>query len=227
MVHATANRASVCAPPPDERGLNQIIAEDLVTKGWSVQPGYFPATLTDALLDDMRAQDRAGNLNIAAIGRDKKADIVTTIRNDRTLWLTGQSEAPWMFLSVMERLRMDLNARLFMGLFEYEAHYALYPPCGFYKKHVDSFRGARNRVVSTVTYLTPDWTEPDGGHLVLFDQKDEEREIARILPAAGTLAVFLSEDIPHEVLPPARERASIAGWFRCNNSGSGKVDPLR
>jgi SM-20-related protein len=149
------------------------------------------------------------------------------VRNDRTLWLTGQSEAPFMFLSVMEQLREDLNARLFMGLFEYEAHYALYPPGGFYKKHLDSFRGARNRIVSTVTYLTPGWTESDGGHLVLYDGQDDTQETARILPQAGTLAVFLSEDVPHEVLPPARERASIAGWFRCNNSTSDKIDPLR
>ena len=56
---------------------------------------------------------------------------------------------------------------------------------------------------------------------------DENKEIARILPRAGTLVTFLSEDVPHEVLPPARERASIAGWFRCNTSTSASIDPLR
>jgi SM-20-related protein len=196
-------------------------------KGWSVQPDYFSPELVSALLDDMQEQDRAGKMAAAAVGRQNGGWVDTEVRNDRTLWLTGRTEAPWHFLSQMETLRRDLNAALYMGLFEYEAHYALYPAGGFYKKHRDSLVGQRNRLISTATYLTPDWQESDGGHLVLYAPDDENREITRVLPRAGTLAVFLSEDIPHEVLPPGRERASIAGWFRCNNSTSGKVDPLR
>ena len=34
------------------------------------------------------------------------------------------------------------------------------------------------------------------------------------LPQAGTLALFLSADMPHEVLPATRERLSLTGWFR-------------
>lgn len=220
----TAWSPSVDPALPDLSGLNEAIAADLLQQGWSVQPDYFPASLTDALLDDLAAQDRAGRMAVAGIGRGAGVD--GAIRNDRTLWLSGRAEAPWMFLSVMERLRADLNRRLFMGLFEYEAHYALYEAGGFYRKHIDSLHGARNRMVSTVTYLTPGWTDSDAGHLVLYDAAAHDREVARVLPRAGTLAVFLSEDVPHEVLPPARARASIAGWFRCNNSGSGKIDPL-
>ena len=40
-----------------------------------------------------------------------------------------------------------------------------------------------------------------------------------VRPEFGTLAVFLSEDIPHEVIPARRERFSIAGWHRCNDRG--------
>lgn len=35
-----------------------------------------------------------------------------------------------------------------------------------------------------------------------------------VLPQAGTLALFLSGDMPHEVLPATRERRSLTGWFR-------------
>jgi SM-20-related protein len=101
---------------------------------------------------------------------------------------------------------------LTLGLAEFEAHYARYEEGGFYKKHVDALKGGRNRIVSTATYLTPGWKEPDAGHLVLYDAQD--RELKRILPVAGTLALFMSEDIPHEVLPPRRQRSSIAGWYR-------------
>ena len=35
-----------------------------------------------------------------------------------------------------------------------------------------------------------------------------------VLPEAGTLVVFLSADLPHEVLPATRERLSLTGWLR-------------
>ena len=35
-----------------------------------------------------------------------------------------------------------------------------------------------------------------------------------MLPQAGTLALFLSGEMPHEVLPATRERLSLTGWFR-------------
>lgn len=207
--------------------LNARIADDLYVQGWSVCTDYVPEDLRAALLTDLAAQEEAGRLTLAAVGRDTTQTVETTIRNDRTLWLAGRDAAPAAYLDLMGRLRLDLNRRLILGLFEYEAHYARYDAGGFYRKHVDALHGERNRVVSTVTYLTPDWAESDGGHLVLYDAVDQDRAIARVLPAAGTLAVFLSEEIPHEVLPPARPRNSIAGWFRCNPSGEDRVDPLR
>jgi SM-20-related protein len=39
------------------------------------------------------------------------------------------------------------------------------------------------------------------------------------------LVVFLSEEFPHEVLPTATDRYSIAGWFRVNTSSAERVDP--
>lgn len=35
-----------------------------------------------------------------------------------------------------------------------------------------------------------------------------------VLPEAGTLVLFLSADLPHEVLPATRERLSLTGWLR-------------
>lgn len=204
---------------------HEQIATDLQEKGWSVQADYFPENLTRALLADLQKKNDEGHLAQAAIGRAAAGTINENIRNDRTLWLRADQDAPQTYLAMMEELRRALNRYLYLGLFEFEAHYALYEAGGFYKKHLDSLAGTRNRIVSTVSYLTPAWTESDGGHLVLYDADDHERTLARILPAAGTLAIFMSEDIPHEVLPPARARASIAGWYRCNASGENRVDP--
>lgn len=190
------------------------IAEDLQQKGWSVQPDYFPADLIAELERDLQLNRE--KMQAAAIGRGANLQLQPDIRNDVTLWLDGQSGAQNEYLRLLDALRIDLNRALFLGLFELEAHYALYEAGGYYKKHVDALKGQRNRMVSTVTYLTPGWRDEDSGHLVLYDES--ARELTRILPRAGTFAVFMSEDIPHEVLPPARARRSIAGWFRCNKS---------
>jgi len=189
------------------------ISDDLAAQGWSVQPGYFPPDLIAELLRDLEEQQ--GQMRPAGIGRGDGNQIQNDIRNDKTLWLDGERAAQNEYLRLMDALRMELNRDLFLGLAEFEAHYARYEAGGFYKKHLDALKGGRNRVLSTVTYLTPGWKDSDAGHLVLYDGQD--REMTRILPVSGTLALFMSEDIPHEVTPPLRPRNSIAGWFRCRS----------
>lgn len=193
--------------------------DSLTTAGWLTQENFLPKDLCEKLLSDLRLAQQAGILQQAAIGRGNNHLIATDIRTDQTLWLTGKTPAQAECLALMDQLRQQLNRSLYLGLSDYEAHYATYQAGGFYKKHLDSFKGNRNRMVSTVLYLTPDWQESDAGHLVLYAADDQDREIGRVLPRQGTLACFMSEDIPHEVLPPHRERASIAGWFRAGGNG--------
>lgn len=204
--------------PGSEHGPLEDIADDLAARGWSVQENFFPSDLIAELLRELEARKAGGDLKAAGIGRGDENVVRNDIRNDVTLWLDGHSGAQNEYLRLMDALRMVLNRSLFLGLADFEAHYALYEAGGFYRKHVDALKGARNRVVSSVTYLTPGWSGQDEGHLVLYDAGDSE--LTRVLPMAGTLALFMSEDIPHEVLPPKRPRASIAGWFRCRDEKS-------
>ncbi|WP_335340025.1 2OG-Fe(II) oxygenase [Sedimenticola selenatireducens] len=51
--------------------------------------------------------------------------------------------------------------------------------------------------------------------------------IYKQLAQAGELAVFLSEEFPHEVLAADRDRYSVAGWFRVNGSINQQIDPPR
>ncbi len=182
--------------------------------GWFAQENFLQADLCHALRADLQNLQQAGALKQAGIGRGDGHRRAPAIRTDQTYWLDGGSPAQAQLLAQMENLRQQINRALFLGLDSYEAHYASYQPGGFYKKHLDSFKGERNRILSTVLYLTPDWRAEEGGHLVIYDPQDHDRVCARVLPAQGTLACFLSEEIPHEVLPPTRERVSIAGWFR-------------
>jgi len=66
--------------------------------------------------------------------------------------------------------------------------------------------------VTTVYYLNDEWGDSDGGELIVYDENN--KEIAKVIPNANTLVVFMSEKFPHEVLSANKKRYSIAGWFR-------------
>lgn len=223
------------SPLPEAR--IEALIDDLVSRGFSLQPQFFSEALIEALLSDVEAFRAQDALSDAGIGRLREHRLERRVRGDAIRWLTPDTPAQRVYLHLMSLLRESLNRALYMGLFEFEAHFARYPSGTFYKRHLDSFQGRSNRVISTVTYLNRDWPASGGGEMVLYEQHppgpsnfDPEAmavEIARVLPEAGTLVCFLSESVPHEVLPTRLPRASIAGWFRRNASVNGLVDPAR
>lgn len=214
-------------PPggPSEPDSLNAIAEALAQRGYAIIPNALPAAVTDGLFLDLKAMQDA-EFKPAGIGRQDDFQLNRFVRSDKICWLRGATDASRAFLDWAEQLRVGLNRRLFLGLFDYESHYASYPTGAFYKKHFDAFKGRSNRVLSTVFYLNPQWQPADGGELVIYDQSGE-RELERVLPEYGKLVIFLSEEFPHEVLPARRERYSIAGWFRVNNISGGLPDPAR
>lgn len=208
------------------RALPQLI-DALVEQGWYIGEGVLDAGLCAELQRELAAMAEHDALEAAGIGRGTGHTLRRDIRGDAIHWLDRESLAQRRYLEAMGQLQRELNQALYLGLFEYEAHFAHYPCGAFYRRHLDSFRGRANRVVSTVGYLNPDWPTDGGGEMVIFAADDPEREVARVRPEAGNFACFLSETIPHEVLPTRRPRASIAGWFRRNASLGGRVDPAR
>ncbi|MDR9467566.1 2OG-Fe(II) oxygenase [Marinospirillum sp.] len=200
------------------------LVDSLVEKHWFVAEDYLPQTLCRGLLEELQLLREESELTAAGIGRGKDHLLAETIRGDYTRWLDGSSLIQQEYLAVMRELKDFLNRELFLGLFEYECHYALYPPGAFYQKHLDAFRGRSNRVVTTVVYLNPDWQPEHAGEMRLYHPQTGE-PLLEVPPRSGTLVCFLSEEIPHEVRSTRHERASIAGWFRINTSLNGLVDP--
>lgn len=200
--------------PPAPRFLQaryDEIADALAGPGFIILDNIFPASLTLGLVALIGA--REGQLKRAGIGREGDYQLNDSVRGDAIQWLEAGDATVTEFLSAMDKLRQALNERLYLGLFDYEAHFASYTPGAFYKKHRDAFRGKPGRKLSSVFYLNPDWDLTAGGELVLYDEA-EEQELVRVAPECGRLILFLSEDFPHEVLPARHPRQSIAGWFR-------------
>lgn len=219
---------NVTTPSPALQPATQITLVDaLVEQGWYVGCEAIDLELCAALNQELLHRAAYNGLDEAGIGRGQQHLLRKDIRGDAIHWLDRESAAQRRYLDAMSELQQALNHALFLGLFEYEAHFAHYPPGAFYQRHLDSFRGRANRVISTVGYLTPNWPNDGGGEMVIYHPDDPSQEVARVIPEAGTFACFLSETIPHEVLPTRHPRTSIAGWFRRNASLGGVLDPAR
>ncbi len=209
----------------DYTELFEAIAQDILSKGYSINPCALPLDLSTALKQHLHAMPQY-KFEEAGIGRDQSHSLNTFVRTDEICWINGESSAGSDWLDWAGQLQRYLNRRLFLGLFSFESHFAHYSPGDFYKRHYDAFKGQANRVLSLVVYLNHAWQPDEGGELVLYLNDQDENGI-RVTPSFGTVAVFLSEEFPHEVLPATRDRFSIAGWFRVNTSTSERVDPPR
>lgn len=234
--------------------LTDSLIEGLAERGWAHAPHALDPELVEALREEAELLDDAGETHDGRIGRRADETTRLKVRKTRIAWLDGSSPAQRRYLAGAESLRQELNRALYLGLFEYEAHFAVYPPGGFYARHLDAFRAApgagaaaglgeragRSRVVSMVTYLNRSWTEADGGRLALWERApagpdgrpdlkalDAVPPAAEIAPEGGGVVLMLSEDIPHEVRLAHADRYAIAGWFRVNASIAGGLDPAR
>ncbi|MBZ9611258.1 2OG-Fe(II) oxygenase [Rheinheimera maricola] len=185
--------------------------------GWVWLPNFLSRELNAALLHE--AQHEA-QLTPAGIGRQNAHQLNQQIRRDATQWFDGQSAAQQQYLALMAQLQQAFNRRCFLGLFDFECHFARYNRGDYYQKHVDAFSGRSNRVLTTVSYLN---SVSAGGELALYNE--QQQLIDKLLPTAGSLVLFESERFPHEVLPAIDSRYSIAGWFRKNASINGVLDP--
>ncbi|GAK19913.1 LOW QUALITY PROTEIN: SM-20-related protein [Vibrio sp. JCM 19052] len=197
--------------------MNKLI-DALSTHGYYIWDDFISqeevAELRDCIPDDWKK---------ARIGRNDDVTRIETIRSDKIQWLKRDMGAPVAsFLDKMEEIRLEANRYFFLGLFEYEAHFAKYEKGDFYQNTLICFKGNENRRLTTVFYMNESWSEEDAGELVVYDLNDNE--IATIPPRSGRLFVFLSEQFPHEVLPTNAERFSIAGWFRINGVKDNQLD---
>lgn len=188
------------------------IVDELAEHGWSQQNIFLPMDLTRALAAECRKRAAEGELAPAAVGRGPTSEIREAIRGDRIQWIEpGQAPACDRYLALMDSLREAINRSLFLGLEDFESHFALYPPGAFYLKHLDRFRDDDRRAVSAVLYLNETWLPQEGGQLRMYLKDRGEYDV---LPTGGCLVVFLSGEVPHEVLPATRDRLSLTGWFR-------------
>jgi SM-20-related protein len=197
------------------------IVEDLMNAmerhGWAAIPGCLGMGDSRRLRKECQDACENGDFRPAGVGRGKDLKTREEIRGDQVMWLkpgefSAEQEA---YLATLEILRLALNQRFFLGLFEFEGHFAMYPEGAFYKAHLDRHAGTSDRIMTVILYLNEDWQPGDGGELKLWTTAGENvGPFELIEPRMGTMVCFLAGDFWHEVLPARKTRMSVTGWFR-------------
>ena len=192
------------------------IALDLGECGWSLCEDFVSSLLVSRLRSEARELWRGGGFRPAGVGRGHTLEVRPEVRNDWVRWLDPQacSGAQQLFLNALEGLRLALNRQLYLGLFDYEGHLAVYRPGSYYRKHLDRFKGSGLRTLSCILYLNSGWHYADGGQLRIYTDPGNPERYREILPLGGRLVCFYSDRFPHQVMPARRSRFSITGWFR-------------
>ena len=189
------------------------IADEIYHQGFHIIDNFLTLDHYRALRNTIETTHNDGYFKQAKIGRKLEKTHHSTIRNDQIFWLdnNGCNVAINSYFVEIDKLCETLNKALFLGLTDYEAHFAIYQPNSFYKKHVDQFSTTQDRRISCVYYLNDTWQQEFGGKLILYDKNDQP--LSEIMPLGNRFICFNS-DIPHEVSTAYQTRYSIAAWLK-------------
>lgn len=215
----------------------------LSNDGYVVVPNFIPPNLVDELRDDVRALRGSNKFKQAKIGQDSTNDLNQEIRVAETCFLGrnrpelssgGEKSEPrdrqggiydildtlCTELSQLSQTKFSTNLDTSLT----ELLYAYYPTGGFYRRHRDAIPNSASilRKYSLLLYLnSDDWSpEKDGGRLRMHLDAggDElppgaEPDFVDVDPRGGTLVLFESDKVPHEVLNTNSERFALVGWY--------------
>ncbi len=192
------------------------IIDGILADGYGVADNFLLPDEVQRLSKRLRDRREQGQFRAAGIG-NQNTTVEKQIRGDEILWLDEADAVPeeLAFLNRIGEFVQYINRTCYLGLRDYEFHYALYPAGTFYKRHLDQFRTDSRRRLSVICYLNPDWQESDGGQLALYlPSENGPEQTVTLTPVGGRLVCFESGKLEHEVLPATRERLSVTGWLK-------------
>ncbi|MCW8981244.1 MAG: 2OG-Fe(II) oxygenase [Altibacter sp.] len=197
-----------------ENPIFESIITQLLQKKYAIVDDFFDAseviTLREALLETYEIK----GFKKSAIGNWVQEEVDKTVRGDFISWIdeSKMTQAEEVFFQKINTLVNYLNKTCFLGIFQKEFHYAIYPTGTFYKRHLDTFKNDDRRKLSMVCYLNEaNWPASNGGELTLYPTEDA----LDILPLPGRMVIFESQTLEHEVKEvKASQRLSITGWLK-------------
>jgi SM-20-related protein len=172
-------------------------------------------------IDDARRAQAAAQRMVAAqqltpAGVSRAGQMHPRVRGDLTAFL-DEDQLDVGFVGVVAALtafQATLREQAWLTLPRRELQLGCYPGDGTgYARHLDAFRGASvvgHRRVTVVLWLNEGWQPAHGGCLRVTRDGDDSVDVEPLLARA---IVFLSERVPHEVLPCFAPRFALTMWL--------------
>ncbi len=185
----------------------------LEESSWFFMENYLEDHLCDSLRESFVDKENLASFSKSKIGRGSKSSENSLIRNGLIRWIEdwNQNESLSELNKHLIKMMKSIGSYFRLPLKRFEAQFSIYSKGGFYNRHLDQHQNSRHRHISICLYLN-DCEE--GGELILY-KKGSQSEVEKIIkPRKGTLVVFISKDIPHEVKLVESTRHSITSWFR-------------
>mmetsp|Transcript_2394 Transcript_2394/g.3632 ORF Transcript_2394/g.3632 Transcript_2394/m.3632 type:complete len:320 (+) Transcript_2394:86-1045(+) len=215
--------------------------EQLAKKGFVVIDNFLPEDLQNDLRQDVSYLRSKSKFNVAKIGQDSTNNLNQDIRVAETCFIGNDklqdcpNAARDSLYGVLDQVRADLSQNPILdspnavtrGTPALDSNlsellFAFYPTGGFYRRHRDAIPGSASvlRSYSLLLYLNEGWTPEQAGQLRMhmdsggdFLPEGEDPNFIDVEPRGGTLVLFKSDMVPHEVLDTNAERLAVVGWY--------------
>ncbi|CAJ1373960.1 unnamed protein product [Effrenium voratum] len=218
--------SSTCQHSQLDKLITREHVQELESQGFVVIPAAVQQVLGHAALE--RARRDASSCHFG-----KSSNRGQTVRDDVVCWISASDDSPGEGLVSCGALLRGAAAALERHGYRGSRHHRVplllqlsrFEPGGRgYGRHLDcNFQsafelgisswlraaGSRARVLTAMVYLNdPDWAGRDGGQLRIFHGPQWDgsrwRDHTDVFPAGGTLVIFKSPQVPHQVLPPRK-----------------------
>jgi SM-20-related protein len=188
-----------------------LVADGLAENGYAIIDDFLSSQEVQSILQLDEFKNGLSQFKKAGIGKSQDKQINEAIRGDYIQWVDRTSAQPSIqaYLAKLNALISFVNQALFLSLKDYEVHMTIYPPGSYYKRHLDQFKKDDHRKLSVICYLNENWKEEEGGQLRIYLPE----KTMDVLPIAGRLVCFRSDQLEHEVLAATRPRLSLTGWI--------------
>ena len=189
----------------------ETVADNLAGEGYAIVDNFLSDKETEQLIQLDEFQNGLLHLRKAGVGQQTDFRINESVRGDYIRWVDKTTAVPplKLYIDRLSDMMRFINRSLFLSLKDIELHMTVYPAGAYYKRHLDQFKPGDHRKLSVICYLNNDWADDLGGQLRMYLKEG----MKDVLPIAGRLVCFRSDEIEHEVLPSKKERLSLTGWM--------------
>jgi predicted 2-oxoglutarate/Fe(II)-dependent dioxygenase YbiX len=195
----------------------ETLLDDLVSSHLGTMGDFIPTSLVSGLLGDLAMLRRSPHAQSLSASADHGSVQWFELQPKRQPAAAGTSVAREQLFDIVDGLQRSIERRtgILLEASLTELKYAYYPTGGRYQRHMDALNVGRiAREFSFILYLNSDWGEADGGKLRVFEYAESAIDgFVDVAPRGGSVVLFKSDRVPHEVLSTSAKRVAIVGWF--------------